>query len=230
MNPIDNHFKQNLNELEIKPSATLWKEKIAPNIVQSQPKGLVVWYRAAAVIILLLSGYFAVQFFGGDAQNTLQPELPIAVEETPETILPIVIEDENNEELEDAEVIENIAQPKKIRQAKSLQNIAEAPKRVQVIDELSPANSADISIATVQVTISIRQPELLFVDELPTNAEENLNTNEPRTGLVTSIKNSFKKSPIAQKIETETKDLLDFPQVAVRIEGNPLRGILRNNE
>jgi hypothetical protein len=47
---------------------------------------------------------------------------------------------------------------------------------------------------------------------------------------VTSIKNSFKKSPIAQKIETETKDLLDFPQVAVRIEGNPLRGILRNNE
>lgn len=230
MNPIDNHFKKHLDELEIKPSAALWKEKIAPNIVQSQPKGLVVWYRAAAVIILLLSGYFAVQFFGGDAQNTIQPELPIAVEESPETLSPIVIEDENNKEHENTDVIENITQPKKIREVKSQQNIAEAPIRVQVIDELLPAKSADISVATVQVIISIRQPELLYVDELPTTTEENLNTTEPQTGLVASIKNSFKKSPIAQKIETETKDLLDFPQVAVRIEGNPLRGILRNNE
>jgi len=232
MNQIDNHFKKHLDELEIKPSAALWQEKIAPNVVQSQPKGLVVWYRAAAVIILLLSGWFAVQFFGGDNLATQQKELPIAAEETPETITPIVIENKNQEVIEETQVIENKPLPQKIKQLKPQQNIAEAPKRVQPIDELLPvpAHNPDISVATVQVTISIRQPELFYVDEIPNNTEENLNTNEPKMGLVANIKKTIKKSPIAQKIETETKDLLNFPQVAVRIDGNPLRGMLRNNE
>ena len=79
--PIDDYFEKGLESLEIKPSANLFAQKIAPQIAPEKSK-VGIWYRAAAIIILLLSSWFAVEYFGTSNHiPTFENQQPVATEE-----------------------------------------------------------------------------------------------------------------------------------------------------
>lgn len=227
MTPIDKHFKKHLDELEIKPSAALWQQKIAPNLGQKQGKVVPPYWRMAAAILLLpTAAWFTVQFFGHN--TTAAPELPITVKQpSPAEVLPR--EEEDEEILVLAPKQRAIPTPiiKNVRKSFPVQNLAvqESESAPQFVK--AELHEPELKIATVDVKVAINAQRYLppFVEasenSLETPAEESI-------GVVAFLRRNWQKSTLGQKIETTTKDLLDLPQVAVRIEGNPIKGVLRN--
>ena len=64
-NPVDEHFKQDLENIEIKPSKDLWAEKIAPRVEGKKERKPVLWYRAAAVLVILPALLFHLSYAAG---------------------------------------------------------------------------------------------------------------------------------------------------------------------
>ena len=223
MNPVDEYFKKDLESIEIKPSADLWKNKIQPQIEEKKVKP-VFWYRAAAVIILLMSSWFVVDNFQPKANqvHTIQYKEPVIVDvEEPkahDVTAPI------QEPIQDALVVE-------------MNKPAKTTKQTKVAVQESAVTNAEQAIVLADVT----EPEVLpeTITEVPQKKKIKVKlslsntatamaaTEEPKVQEEENVgdyaREQWNNIKHGEKIEAPEKSWIALPKV--KFEGNPLKGM-----
>lgn len=223
-NPIDEYFEKGLEDLEVKPRADLWKEKIAPQM-QHEKKKVVIWYRAAAVLIILLSGWFAVKYFGASQE---QPTLILdekAVVEQP-TLLPEVNvnavetngDDEGlKEQLELNRTTPRIANKQVEEDVKRDQPVVLAQAETE---ELEPAGGEELTAEkpTYKVKLSLNSMKYTAAEVVDA---------EPET-VTDYAKDQWENIKSGEKLDAPPKDWFSLPKV--KLEGNPLKRVLASRD
>ncbi len=227
-NPIDEHFEKGLESLEITPRADLWKQSIAPQLVPEKSKP-VFWYRAAAIFIFLLCGLFALNYFGKNNQKPGQlPEQPVAVEVVPTAvpateIAPIEVEniEEKPAEIAHQPAGKNPLKTKNKSAAKTVLAKVEAEntneKMIAAVTEIGETEVK--SKPTYKVKMSINTSK--YADAALALEEDAAGEN-----VKTYAANQWENLKNGEKLNAPPKEWFNLPKLAVRVEGNPLKGVL----
>ena len=230
MNALDNHFKKHLEGLEIAPSANLWQQKIAGNLASAPTKSFAIWYRAAAVIILFLGSWFAVSYFG-NGQKIVQPNVPIANQPTDlptrqiETVAPIISPEAAMPKTSAKE--KGVATANKTVKTPTRKAIEKEGIPVQIAQELKTSAVPVVGESQVKVKISIAN-QAKYLQPETTEIAANTITETPSTIKDYALA-QFKNLAKREKLEAPPKDWFEIPQLAVRVEGNPLKKVLLPN-
>jgi hypothetical protein len=223
--PIDDYFEKGLESLEIQPSANLFANKIAPQIAPEKQKA-VVWYRAAAIIILLLSSWFAVNYFGRSNQpGVLQVEEPIALDEV---IITPSVEEEPAVNVEVESPIEQVLEmPVAQKASKKTARIAKATMKEEPVQlaavETEVGEEAEVATEkekpTYKVKLSLNSLKYAAADVPVEEIVDGETVKDYAKSQWQNLKNG-------EKLEAPTKEMLSLPKLAVRFEGNPIKSVL----
>ncbi len=234
-NPIDEYVKRNLADQEITPSKNLFADKIQPRIEQNKAVAF-PYLRVAAAIIILLAAYATLKLVMDPAEAQYKPQevSPFAIEEAQE-LEPITIQPAVEEE-----VIEDVP-ARMIAQEESTQK---ERKAAPVAEEVVPEQSRTIAMAetteptvdppatqtkaakkkSYKIKIKI-DPAKYGVEESTTSA---VASAKPTVGSY--AKDQFKSIKDGEGVQAPPKELLPLPNLALRIEGNPLKKVLPGKE
>jgi len=227
--PIDDYFEKGLESLEITPSASLFANKIAPKVAPEKKKA-VVWYRAAAIIILLLSSWFAVNYFGKSSQPAgLEVEQPFVLDQV--IITPSAEEEPAvNTEIESPveQVLEQPVTQKTTNKAARIAKVSSKEEPVQMA-AIAPEVVEEAEIATenqkptYKVKLSLNSVKYAAADVPAEEIAEDETVKE-------YAKSQWQNLTHGEKLEAPTKEILGLPKLAVRFEGNPIKGVLGQTE
>ena len=227
-NPVDEYFKKDLESIEIKPSADLWKNKIEPQI-EAKRKKPVIWYRAAAVIILLMSSWFVVVNFQPkkDQVHTIKFNQPVVLE--PVEVTPTDVTAKIYQPVDENLVVEmNIPAPKKANQIPqqkvSSKNAEQIPAPQQQAENVIAENQEmETPKRKISVQLKIDPVKLASSVSSQSGAEPK---EEPTVGEY--AKNQWENIKQGEKLNAPPKKWFALPKV--KVEGNPLRGVLAARE
>ncbi len=226
-NPIDEHFERGLESLEFKPNAELWSQKIAPKLERKKVVPL-FWYRTAAVIVLLLCGWFTAEYFtANNGEQRIEPEQNIAQEQTPEVLPQVVItitDEEKTEKEPKIPALENINQKLKKRRMIA---VNEQPIKKEVVkDKAAPVQ---LAMAETEPTETVYKVHLSLNSIKNVMAVEEVEDQQQELGIVKYARDQWKNVKTGNKLEAPTRETFSsIPKLGVRFEGNPLKRILNN--
>lgn len=241
-NPIDEYVKRNLANQEITPSKNLFADKIQPRIKQKKAAAF-PYLRVAAAILILLAAYATLTLLIDPAEAQYQPqEVSPFVSEEPLELEPTIAIPPLEEEAgtEEVNAGENLP-ANMIAQEESAQK---QPKISPVVDEVVPEQSRTIAMAeatdpttdpvatetkaTKKKSYSIKikiDPAKYGVSE---SASSEVASAKPTVGSY--ARDQYKSIKDGEGIQAPPKELLPLPNLALRIEGNPLKKVLPGKE
>jgi len=231
-NPIDEYFKKNLADIEVKPRKNLFAEKIAPRIEKRTASHFFSpWLRVAAAVVVLFGAWQVLQFVNTPVpQNVVAPteEQPVAVQQPTTKTLPKAIPQA------EALVVE---QPRAKRKApkgnggwvsttpagsaaENLETQLQTETAVAAV-EVAPAETktnykVKLRIDPAKYATQAQEEQVVAVEETPTFTEY--------------AATQFDNIKEGEKLQSPPKEWFDLPKVALRVDGNPLKKVLPNKE
>lgn len=240
--PIDEYVKRNLADHKIAPRRDLFAEKIQPQINQRKAAAL-PFLRVAAAIVLLLAAWMVVKMVSKptDAGSIMQ-ELPVAVEqplESPKNVVsPENIETENEAlplQAATAETRKQVAaetrqpkanRPKSIKKAEANALNDKVLQEDAVIAENSEESTSPIEIEKPKVKVKFTIDPTKYT--LAATEETAPTTEQPKVLEYAEAQLNNVKS--GEKLQAPPKEWFELPKLAVRVDGNPIKGILKGRD
>ena len=219
-NPVDEYFANDLENIEIAPSKNLWAEKIAPRVEGKEEVKPVFWYRVAAVAVILLSGWFAVNLLQPkqDQVQTLTIKKPIVLEqiEVKPTQLPTTI----LEPVQDLEV--EMQRSQQVAEVDPVNPDSEEPT-MEVAEEHVMLAQVDPEVVTEETPAA--KPKVKVVLRLNSTEQAIASADVPAQSENTFgdyARTQWENVKQGEKIQAPEK-LINWPKI--KVEGNPLRGM-----
>ena len=222
-NPVDEHFKQDLENIEIKPSKDLWAEKIAPRVEGKKERKPVLWYRAAAVLVILLSGWLAIDQLQPIQQNVQELEIrtPVVLDKIDHQmrdLTPTILEPVQNLDVE----------------------LQHQPKDQVLADHSAQTNEPAITPTPAKDEVVLAQVEPQAMDQQPTAKKKTIKVSlslnrtsqtlayasepkEERSAVQDYARTQWENMKDGEKLEAPKEKLINWPKI--KLEGNPLKGM-----
>lgn len=219
-NPVDEYFANDLENIEITPRKDLWAEKIAPRVDGKEEKKPVWMWRAAAVVVVLFSGWFVVNLLqpSHDEVQALEIRKPVVLEEI--EVKPATLPKTILEPVDDAVV-----------ELKSERQTAAVEQKEQPTEEPSlewPEDNtawAQVEPQEIQEETEAQKPKIKVVLKLNSTEHAIAQADVPKQHDKTFgnyAREQWKNVKQGDKIKAPEK-LINWPKI--KVEGNPLRGM-----
>jgi hypothetical protein len=235
-NPIDDFVKRNLADQEISPSRNLFAEKIQPHIEQQKAVSFPFMHVAAAVV-LLLAGWMIITLINRpiNGANELQ-QAPVAVEKP--LVVPSVTDEKKDlqpnattptikaDNAQSPIAAQTPAATKKqiIRKNVPVAQLQTKPVEIAQETAMPTVTQTPVKKRTIKVYLKINPAK--YVASTQTQVEE----NRPKPAVLTYAAQQIENIKEGEGLQLPPKAWFDLPKLAVRVEGNPLKGILKGKE
>lgn len=235
-NPIDDFVKRNLADQEISPSRNLFSEKIQPHIEQRKVVAF-PFMRVAAAIVLLLAGGMIITLINRPINGADQlQQAPVAVEKPP--ILPSVADEKKDlqpsaitptvkaDKAQSPIAAQTPSATKKQIIRKNVHVAQLQPKPIEIAQEMAMPIATQTPVKKRAIKVYLKIDPAKYVAATQAQVEE----NHPKPTVFTYAAQQLENIKEGEGLQMPPKEWFDLPKLAVRVEGNPLKGILKGKE
>ena len=219
-NPVDEYFANDLENIEIAPRKDLWAEKIAPRVAGKEEKKPVWMWRAAAVVVILLSGWFVVRLLqpNHDQVQALEIRTPVVLEGI--LVKPTILSKTLLEPIDDA-----VVELKSERQTAAVGQKEQPTEEPRLEWPEDYTALAQVEPQDIEEETEAQKPKIKMVLKLNSTEHAMASADVPKQHHKTFgnyAREQWENVKQGDKIESPEK-LINWPKI--KVEGNPLRGM-----